>query len=174
MMISEYVSSHRMKSRDRWRPLRREWGRGPRVHIKLCDNYDDTCLVIIVNSLFRMKSRDRWKPLRREWERGPRVHIKLYDNYDDKWICFFTQDEKSRQMEAIKERVRARSQSPHASREGSLISEEEVSKLIIRSCETCFPCATRCGGDKVTLLWFRPCVRGSVHPSVRARTLWTR
>ena len=33
----------------------------------------------------------------------------------------------------------------------------------------CYPRATRCGGDIVTLLWFRPCVRVSVRVSV---TLW--
>ena len=63
--------------------------------------------------------------------------FKLHGHYDDD-TCIaifsfpnhsFTQDEKSRQMEAIKERVRARSKSPHASREGSFIKEEEVSVL---------------------------------------------
>ena len=31
----------------------------------------------------------------------------------------------------------------------------------------CYPRATRCGGDIVTLLWFRPCVRAWFRPSVR-------
>ena len=30
-----------------------------------------------------------------------------------------------------------------------------------------YPRAMRCGGDIVTLLWFRPSLRGSVRPSVR-------
>ena len=30
-----------------------------------------------------------------------------------------------------------------------------------------YPRATRCGGDIVTLLWFRPCVRAWFRPSVR-------
>ena len=37
-----------------------------------------------------------------------------------------------------------------------------------------YPHATRCGGDIVTLLWFRVCVCASVRPSVRPWTLWTR
>ena len=41
-----------------------------------------------------------------------------------------------------------------------------------------YPRATRCGGDIVTLLWFRPCVRVSVRVSVTLRpceqdTNWT-
>ena len=32
---------------------------------------------------------------------------------------------------------------------------------------TYYPRAMRCGGDIVTLLWFRPCVRAWFRPSVR-------